>query len=531
MSSLSRLFALITHVEAALGPGTLASCDTHYLKVSRLVVRGDADFDDARLDQYASMLGTKADAKTRLNPAMVAYCDEEAHVQSAVQYAQNCGFKVVVRSGGHSYTGSSSCNFNNCLQLDLTGMTKLSVHGNMITTEPGLRLLEFAEETLKHFLSVPHGGCSTVGIGGHFQSSAWGFMASSFGSGLDRVESFRMVLANGTVGQFSRTDTNSTVYKSVLGSAPGSWGIITQYTMSGVHDREAPHTRVLGVRIPFSRDNFLTSWRQCQFVTQDQEKRNLRDLKLICIVSPPTEGPDEGSDTEVYITVVILWTGVDSGRMTKKWHNLYMQPFLDLEHLPFPNNYNYELPLSVATRMMANLYTNHNDSYAVQAFHSDYWWDDEFNEMIADELVERVALIPDIYPSFQYLPLGQQTQWARNAGMNALTWRDTRAYVDDWMFVKNQSRYQEAVTRMRNFRERTRHKWQHSDGGDHWTWMSPITTYANSTDLRDPDTAKKYFPNTTQFHQLQALKVELDPNDLFSNVGTIPHPKDMRVLV
>ena len=38
-------------------------------------------------------------------------------------------------------------------------------------------------------------------------------------------------------------------------------------------------------------------------------------------------------------------------------------------------------------------------------------------------------MIPNVYPSFQYMPLGQQSTWARNAGMNALTWRDARAYV------------------------------------------------------------------------------------------------------
>jgi hypothetical protein len=42
---------------------------------------------------------------------------------------------------------------------------------------------------------------------------------------------------------------------------------------------------------------------------------------------------------------------------------------------------------------------------------------------------ERVAMIPDVYPSFQFLPLGANTQWARNAGMNSLTWRDARAYA------------------------------------------------------------------------------------------------------
>merc|ERR1712194_648372 len=110
--------------------------------------------------------------------------------------------------------------------------------------------------------------------------------------------------------------------------------------------------------------------------------------------------------------------------------------------------------------------------------HSDQWWSDEFTELMADEMDER-------------------------------------------MFTKNESRYDEMVTRMVNFREKTRRFWQYSDGSDRATWMSPATTYKGSTDLRNPTVAKQYFPDDSQFEQLQSLKAELDPNDLFSNIGTI----------
>lgn len=443
-------------------------------------------------------------------------------MQSAVQFAHHCGYKVAVRSGGHSYTGSSSCNSHQCMQLDLRAMNKTSVTGNMIKAGPGITLGDFSTFTLKHLLSVPHGGCTGVGLGGHMQSSAWGFMSNSHGSGLDRVESFRMVLADGAIGIFSRGDANNTVYRSVLGSAPGSWGVVTEYTFNGVRDIEVPHTRMLTTRLTWSREQFLKSFRHAQFIVMDQEEKNLRDMKFIYVVSPRTAG----TDYTVIITIVALWTGIDSGRMTDEWHQRYWQPFKELERVPF-SSFDIPLDLSGATWKLATLFENHDDRYAVQAFHSDHWWSDEFIELIADELEERVALVPDIYPSFQFLPLGQHTQWARNSGMNALTWRDARAYVDDWMFVKNESRYSEAVERMVGFREKTRNFWQYRDGSDRSTWMSPSTTYPNATDLRIPSVAKQFFPNQTQFHELQLLKAELDPIDVFSNKGTIPLPGDV----
>jgi len=504
----------------------LGGCDPHQVLQSKVHSPNNDTYDGVRLGQFASLFGTSGFVNKRLHPALIVECDDEAQVASAVKFARRCGYKVAVRSGGHSYTGSSSCSSKHCMQLDLSALNAKNVNGKLITVGPGLRLGDFAEYTLEHGLSVPHGGCADVRFGGHFQSSAWGFMAHSYGSGIDHVESFRMVLANGNIGVFSKNDTDSTVFRSVLGSAPGSWGIITQYTVEGVRDSDlcALCSRMMSIRILWSRENFIAAWNHATFVMKDQEDKNLRDLSLIVVAAPPTEL----EDNNMYISVFMLWTGIDSGNMAiNGWEERYWKPFLALDHLPFPRTLNTVASLSAATAMLRSKFTNHHDRYAVQALHSDHWWGPEYTELMADELMERVKLMPDIYPSFQFLPLGQQTQWARNDGMNSLTWRDTRAYVDDWMFVKNESRYGEMVERMVSFREKTRKLWEYSDGSERSTWMSPMTTYANSTDLRNRTTAKRYFWNQSQFAELQRVKVELDPEDLFSNRGTLPRPQDM----
>jgi len=209
------------------------------------------------------------------------------------------------------------------------------------------------------------------------------------------------------------------------------------------------------------------------------------------------------------------------------WRDRYMQPFWNMDHLPYPMTFRTPMPLSIAANAVASPWTHHHYRYAVTSWHRDYWWDDEFLQLMATEVDERVAMVPEAYPSFQFLPVGGSSQWARNAGMNSLTWRDARAYVDDWMFVKSDERYQEVADRMRDFREKTRRYWLHSDGRDHSTWMSPSTVHPNATELRNWTVAQQFFPNMTQFHELQALKVEPDPHGMFSNKGTIPLPNQM----
>ena len=67
----------------------------------------------------------------------------------------------------------------------------------------------------------------------------------------------------------------------------------------------------------------------------------------------------------------------------------------------FPATVDVPMDLSLATRMFANTWTNHDDRYMIQAYHSDHWWSDEFMEVLATEVDERVAMIPNVYPSFQ----------------------------------------------------------------------------------------------------------------------------------
>ena len=124
------------------------------------------------------------------------------------------------------------------------------------------------------------------------------------------------------------------------------------------------------------------------------------------VVSPPSES----EDYEMYITVVVLWTAIDSGNMANNgWEKQYGQPFLEMDHLPYSSMLNMIVPLSAATGAKLGTvdFTNHGDRYAIQSMHSDTWWDGNFTELLADEMVEQAKLIRDRYPAFHYLPVSR----------------------------------------------------------------------------------------------------------------------------
>ena len=82
------------------------------------------------------------------------------------------------------------------------------------------------------------------------------------------------------------------------------------------------------------------------------------------------------------------------------------------------------------------------------------------------------------------------------------------------MFVKNGSAYAAVEARMRNFREKTRKYWQYQDGSERQTCATR------------PSRGKSSATSPTEFRHLQLVKAQLDPHDMFSNMGTIPLPSN-----
>ena len=56
----------------------------------------------------------------------------------------------------------------------------------------------------------------------------------------------------------------------------------------------------------WSKANFLAALKQTQWVSQDQENKMKRDMKVLLVTSPPTEVQKGGhGDDTVYITLYV----------------------------------------------------------------------------------------------------------------------------------------------------------------------------------------------------------------------------------
>merc|ERR1719468_1138505 len=146
------------------------------------------------------------------------------------------------------------------------------------------------------------------------------------------------------------------------------------------------------------------------------------------------------------------------------------------------------------------------------------FFDETFVDKVANELDARLA-IPGIVVSFQFQPyggMGEGSQVNRNVGKNSFPVRDIKMHVDDWVFFAVDALSQVAEQRIENFRESSKVHWE-ADGSAESSWMTTSTF----SDHDHEERFRAYFPSRSWFDRLQAVKTEVDPDNVFSSPMTI----------
>lgn len=199
---------------------------------------------DKTRDQFA----TPNVATTPTRPTYIVQASNEVDAQATILYASICGYKVNTRSGGHSYLGISSCDGSvDCIQLDVKMLNTIEVsdegEGKQLHVEPGVTLEELAVVFVENGAFVPGGICDDIGIGGHLQTGGIGMWGPLFGAFSNYVDSFKIVLADGSLQAVTKpkdgtTKLNDDLFYAVLGGASGSFGTIVDVTLNTVKEKK-----------------------------------------------------------------------------------------------------------------------------------------------------------------------------------------------------------------------------------------------------------------------------------------------------
>ncbi|CBJ33760.1 conserved unknown protein [Ectocarpus siliculosus] len=239
--------------------------------------------------QYATTSYTEEKDRERMHPFVIGYPENKADVVAFVKYAIDKGKKVVARSGGHQYCGLSSGGEDTMLlSMDLLhDVTVFNAPQQKVMARlgPGARLTNLAAELKKNGVTIPHGECPEVCIGGHVQSGGFGHLLRSYGLALDHVNSFEIVLdLNGHVSTYTikrpskKVDEKSSIedriYWGVLGGGPGSFGVITEIEFECIKDAAHRFSRGYNGVYRYSKGRFEEAMgvvqRRTQQVVQDR---------------------------------------------------------------------------------------------------------------------------------------------------------------------------------------------------------------------------------------------------------------------
>jgi len=188
-----------------------------------LLLREDSGFDEARVQRIFNR------RLTDRQPAAVLRAATEQDVVLGVRLARERGWKVAVRSGGHSWAQWSVR--DDALVIDLGALQEISYDDGtgIVSVSPAVQggavLAPYLAARGRFFVG---GHCPTVGVGGFLLQGGQGWNARGWGWAAEYVEAVDVVTADGELVR-ADSEQNSDLYWAARGAGPGFFGVVTRF--------------------------------------------------------------------------------------------------------------------------------------------------------------------------------------------------------------------------------------------------------------------------------------------------------------
>lgn len=165
------------------------------------------------------------------HPEAIVRATTDLDVVGAVQMARMRGLQVAVRSGGHSWVGSSLR--DDTILIDLSARTAVHIDAarRLATVEPAVTSSQLAEALAEHGLAFPVGHCASVGMGGYLLSGGLGWNSGAWGPACASVVGVDVVTADGELIH-ATDDEHADVLWAARGGGPGFPGVVIRFHLA-----------------------------------------------------------------------------------------------------------------------------------------------------------------------------------------------------------------------------------------------------------------------------------------------------------
>lgn len=183
-------------------------------------------------------------------PVAIILPQNVEQIKNAVLCVRNASCKIIIRSGGHNYEGTSSTidtattTTPPFVIIDLMNLNRVTVDLEAKTAwvEGGATLGETYYAianaiTGDEYYGFAAGSCPTVGVGGHISGGGFGLLSRKYGVAADNVVDALLVDANGQL--LDRESMGEDVFWAIRGGGGGVWGIVYAWKINLL---KVPHT-------------------------------------------------------------------------------------------------------------------------------------------------------------------------------------------------------------------------------------------------------------------------------------------------
>lgn len=191
--------------------------------MNKLVRPGDPDWEQARVGRVFNA------RRPSREPAAVLLATCEQDLVDGVNLARANGWKVSVRSGGHSWAAWSVR--DDALLIDLGDFREMTYDPatTIVSVTPSVK----GGQELRPFLAshgrfFAGGHCPTVGVGGFLLQGGQGYHARGWGWAAEQIAAIDVVTADGELVRASETE-NSDLFWAARGAGPGFFGLVTRF--------------------------------------------------------------------------------------------------------------------------------------------------------------------------------------------------------------------------------------------------------------------------------------------------------------
>lgn len=144
-------------------------------------------------------------------PMMAVFPEKTSEVQSIVRAANALGFYIVPRGGGTGLTGGAIPGLQKSIIVSLSRMKaiqEVDTHNRLLKTQTGVITLDAIKAAREHNLlfTVDPASKAASSIGGNVSENAGGPLAFEYGTTIDNIAGYTMVLPQGEVITVVRRD-------------------------------------------------------------------------------------------------------------------------------------------------------------------------------------------------------------------------------------------------------------------------------------------------------------------------------------